>query len=173
MNKNLAIFFDRDGVLIEAPVIGGMPKSSQKLCEISLCENILNFCNQYKRKYKLIMITNQPDVTRGINTKENILEINSFIKKKLSLDDVYVCYSDDENCFDRKPNPGMLIKAGKKFQIDPENSYFIGDRWRDIIAGKAYGCKTIFLDRGYNEKLETLPDYRVENIKEIFDIIEK
>ena len=173
MNENLAIFFDRDGVLIKAPVVSGLPKSANQLNEIELCEGIISFCEHYKKKYKLIMITNQPDVSRGLNSKKNILEINLFLKEKLSLDDIYVCFSDDEKSFDRKPNPGMLIKASQKHSINPKKSFFIGDRWRDVEAGKKFGCKTIFIDRKYEESLVTKPDYHVKSIKEIFDIIDK
>ena len=174
MIGNSAIFFDRDGVLIEAPVINGLPKSSHKLRDIKLCKDIDDTCKFLKNKrYKLIMITNQPDVSRGLNSKKNILEINLYLKKKIFLDDLFVCFSDDEKCYDRKPNPGMLEKASQKHNIDRKKSYFIGDRWRDIEAGKKFGCKTIFIDRKYNEKLTTHPDYTVESIKEIIAIIDK
>ena len=173
MIQNSAIFFDRDGVLIEAPIINGLPKSSKKLNEIKLCDGIISVCQYFKKKYKLIMITNQPDFERGLNSKKNILEINSFLKEKLSLDDIYVCFSDDDKSFDRKPNPGMLVKASQKHSIKPKTSYFVGDRWKDVEAGKKFGCKTIFIDRKYDEKLRIYPDYVIENIKEIFDIIDK
>lgn len=173
MKTDSAIFFDRDGVLIKAPIVNGLPKSSQTIQEIILCEGIVDFCKFFKKRYKLIMITNQPDVERGINTKENILKINSFLKETLLLDDVYVCYSADDKCYDRKPNPGMLEKAAKKHIINSNKSYFIGDRWRDIQAGKKFGCKTIFIDREYDEILNVKPDFKVKNIKEIFDIIDK
>ena len=104
MKKNKAIFFDRDGVLIEAPIVDGKPKSSKYLNQIVLCKNIKEICEKYKNSYLLIMVTNQPDFKRGINTKKNIEIINGYLKKKLKLDDVFVCYSDDERCFNRKPN---------------------------------------------------------------------
>ncbi len=174
MIENFAIFFDRDGVLIEAPVLNGLPKSSHRLEDIKLCKGIEEICKFLKdKKYKLIMITNQPDVERGLNSEKNISEINTYLKNKLYLDDLFVCFSDDDRCYDRKPNPGMLEKACKKYNIDRKKSYFVGDRWRDVEAGKKFGCKTIFIDRKYNEKLSVHPDYTVENIKEIIAIIDK
>ncbi len=167
-----AIFFDRDGVLIEAPIDKkNKPLSVKQLNQIKICDGIKELCNKYRNDYYLIMITNQPDFKRKNNTKKNIEEINFFLKKKLKLNDIFVCYSDDDSCYNRKPNPGMLVDAQKKYNIDLKLSFFIGDRWRDIDAGKEIGCKTIFIDRMYNEKLNCKPDYTVKNINKIMEII--
>ena len=69
------------------------------------------------------MITNQPDVSRGINTKKNVNEINNYIKKKINLDDIYVCFSKNDKNFRRKPNPGMLIEAKKKMENKYEKKF--------------------------------------------------
>ena len=171
MKKNKAFFFDRDGVLIEAPIKNGNPKSSKTINEIKICKNINFICNKFRKSYYLIMVTNQPDFIRKKNTKKNIIIINNYLKKKLKLDDVFVCYSDNENCFNRKPNPGMIFEAQKKYDIDLKKSYFIGDRWRDIGAGNRAKCKTIFIDRKYNEKNIFKAKYNVRKIKEIINII--
>jgi len=166
-----AIFFDRDGVLIEAPVKNGKPKSSNNLRQISLCKNIQELCKKYRNSFFLIMITNQPDFSRKKNSKKNIDAINNYLKKKLKLDDVFVCYNDDENCFRRKPNPGMILEAQKKYNIELKESFFIGDRWRDIGAGNRAKCKTIFIDRNYDEKNIFKPKFSVKKIKDIMKII--
>ena len=80
-------------------------------------------------------------------------------------------YSDDENNYFRKPNPGMIFLQKKKFDLDLEKSYVIGDRWRDIDAGFAANCKTIFIDKNYDEKLNHEPDFRVKNFKQILKYI--
>jgi D-glycero-D-manno-heptose 1,7-bisphosphate phosphatase len=169
--KKKAIFFDRDGVLIDAPIINGKPQSIQILKAIKLCKNIVKICNFYRKKYFLIMITNQPDFSRGTNTKKNINEINNFLKKKLKLNSIFVCFSDDDKSFDRKPNPGMLLRAEKKYKINLKESYMIGDRWRDIGAGKRAGCKTIFINRKYSEKQIFKANYHITKLEEIFKII--
>lgn len=170
--KEAAIFFDRDGVLIDAPLINKKPTSVQSLKDVKLCKNILEICKYYKQNYYLIMVTNQPDYSRGINSKKNIISINNFLKKKLNLDMIYVCYSDNKKCIDRKPNPGMLLKAKKKYKkINLKKSFMIGDRWRDIGAGNKAGCATIFIDRNYSEKMRYKPKYSVIKLKEIFSII--
>jgi D-glycero-D-manno-heptose 1,7-bisphosphate phosphatase len=171
--KEAAIFFDRDGVLIEAPLINKKPTSVQSLKHVKLCKNILEICQYYKKNYYLIMVTNQPDYSRGVNSKKNIININNFLKKKLNLDMIYVCYSDNEKCIDRKPNPGMLLKAKKKYKINLKESFMIGDRWRDIGAGNRAGCRTIFIDRNYSEKLIYKPNYSIRKLKDILLIIKK
>ncbi len=171
--KEAAIFFDRDGVLIDAPLINKKPTSVQSLKDVKLCKNILEICKYYKKNYYLIMITNQPDYSRGVNSKKNIININNFLKKKLNLDMIYVCYSDNEKCIDRKPNPGMLLKAKKKYKINLKKSFMIGDRWRDVGAGNKAGCRTIFIERNYSEKLIYKPNYSIRKLKDIFLIIKK
>ena len=171
MKKKIAIFFDRDGVLIEAPILDGKPQSTRELKDIKLCKGILKLCKKYKKKYLLIMVRNQPDYLRKKNTKKNIQTINQYLKKKLYLDDIYVCYSDDDNCYNRKPNPGMIYHAQKKYNINLKKSYFIGDRWRDIGAGNKAKCTTIFINRNYSEKNIFKPKFNVKEINEILKII--
>lgn len=166
-----AIFFDRDGVLINAPVICGKPKSIQTIKELKFCPEIIKICKYYKKYFYLIMVTNQPDFTRKVNTKKNINEINSYIKKKLNLDDVYTCYSDNDKDKDRKPNIGMLQKAKKKYQINFKKSYIVGDRWRDIGAGNKANCSSILIDRKYNEKMIFKPKHKINRLSKIYSII--
>ena len=65
----------------------------------------------------------------------------------------------------------MIFKAKKKYNINLKKSFFIGDRWRDIGAGKRAGCKTIFIDRKYNEKNRFKADYNIKTTKKILSII--
>tara|TARA_B100000287_G_scaffold9241_2_gene9107 strand:+ start:29296 stop:29820 length:525 start_codon:yes stop_codon:yes gene_type:complete len=169
--KNKAIFFDRDGILIEAPIIDNKPKSIKTKKEIRFCKHIKSVCKKYSKDFVLIMVTNQPEYKRGANTKKNINDINKHIKKMLNLDFVYVNFSDNDKNNDRKPNPGMLLKAKKKFNLNLNKSFMLGDRWRDVGAGNKAKCKTIFLDRKYDEKIKYKPKYKIKSLKEIFSII--
>ena len=172
MVKNVAIFFDRDGVLIQAPINKfNKPISIKNKNEIKLLDNIEKVCKYFKEKYYLIMITNQPDVSRKNNSKENIEEINLELKNKLNLDDIYVCYCDTDKCPNRKPNPGMILNAQKKYKLNLKNSYFIGDRWRDIDASFSAGCKSIFIDYNYDEILNKNPNFTIKNLNEVLNII--
>ena len=117
------------------------------------------------------MITNQPDFSRKTNTKKNINEINNYLKKKLKLDYVFTCFCENNKCKNRKPNPGMIYKSQKKFKLDLSKSFLIGDRWRDIGAGKKARCRTILIDKNYNELMKFKPNFKVKNLKEIYNII--
>ena len=171
-HKKKCIFFDRDGTLIDTPDHKSLkPKSFNNLNQLHLRKNVIEVCSFLKKNYLLMLFTNQPDVSRGENSKINVENINLFLQKKLQLDNILVNYSDNENDYFRKPNPGMLFYAEKKFGIDLKNSYVVGDRWRDIDAGVAANCKTIFIDKNYSERLNYKPDFIVKNIKQILRFI--
>mgnify|MGYP006121480179 CR=1 FL=1 len=172
MNYINAIFLDRDGVLIKAPLSKDRkPISIKNVEQITFINGIKKFCKTFKKKYLLIIITNQPEYIRKKNSKRNIETINNYVKNKLNIDDIFTCYSDDEKNINRKPNPGMIFQAKKKYNINLKKSYFIGDRWRDVDAGNKSGCKTIFINRNYNEYLRSTPNYTVKKISEIYKYI--
>jgi D-glycero-D-manno-heptose 1,7-bisphosphate phosphatase len=175
-----AVFIDRDGVLIEAPKIDNKPKSINKLNEIKVIKDVKAGIKLLKKKFKLIIVTNQPDVARKIITKKSVNEINNLLKKKLKIDYVLVCFHDDKDkCKCRKPKSGLFIKAKKNWKIDLKKSYMIGDRKIDITAGNNAGCKNFFIDYQYAEKKPSkkyceyvrsfyqaaLKIYKYENIK--------
>ena len=90
------------------------------------------------------------------------------------MDDIFVCYHDDkDNCNCRKPKPGLLLQAIKKWNVDFKKSFIIGDRWRDIQAGEKIGCKTIFIDYKYKEKKPKNPDFTTDTLLKATYIIEK
>ena len=97
--------------------------------------------------------------------------IDKELKKFFNLDDVFVCYSDNNNYFRRKPNPGMIIEAQKKWKIDLKKSYLIGDRKKDIDAGLKVGLKTIFLDENYKEPKPINYHFKIKNLTSVKKII--
>jgi len=93
------------------------------------------------------------------------------LKQELILDDIFCCIHDDmDNCECRKPKPGMIFLAAKKWNIDLYHSFMVGDRWRDVETGKNAGVKTIYIDFGYIEK-SVMPDYYSSNFIEAAEII--
>ena len=171
MVKKRAIFFDRDGTLIKTKKQKKKPKAIENLNECKIFPSVKWILKKLSKKYLLFVITNQPDVFTKANTKQNVLEINNFLKKKLPIKRIFTCYCKNDKCGFRKPNIGMLNKANKIYNLDLSKSFVIGDRWRDIDAGKRSGCKTIFIDKNYNEKLNQRPDFRVKyffELKKIF-----
>jgi len=97
------------------------------------------------------------------------------LRSKLPVDDVLTCFHDDkDSCDCRKPRPGLVTRAAQEYGIDLGQSYFTGDRWRDIDAGANAGCRTIWIDRGYQERSpSSAPDARVQSLDEAVDWILK
>jgi D-glycero-D-manno-heptose 1,7-bisphosphate phosphatase len=149
-----AIFFDRDGVLNKAMIRDGRPHPPASIAELVIDEVVPTELHKLKNLgYLLIGITNQPDVARGRATRQQVEAINDFLLTQLPLNEIRVCYHDDaDGCHCRKPLPGLILDAAKDWEIDLPNSYMIGDRWRDVEAGNAAGCKTIWLNAGYQER---------------------
>ena len=160
-SKRRAVFLDRDGVLNVAPVNNGYPYSPASLTELELCPGVEEACAQLKSAgFLLVMVTNQPDIARGIATVSSVNEINRFIQARLNLDDVRICPHDDaDGCDCRKPKPGLLLSAARDLGIDLQSSFMVGDRWRDVTAGQAAGCRTVFVDHGYAERSPENPDH--------------
>ncbi len=164
-----AVFLDRDGVINEAVVKDGKPYPPAHAASLRIPEGTAEALARLKQRgYILLVVTNQPDVVRGQQTRDAVEGINQRLRAELALDDVLTCYHDDaDNCGCRKPRPGLLLRAGQQYGIDLPNSYMIGDRWRDIDAGANAGCRTILIDHGYHERApQFTPDLRVASLPE-------
>jgi D-glycero-D-manno-heptose 1,7-bisphosphate phosphatase len=169
-----AVFLDRDGVINNAIVRQGRPYPPATVDETVLAPRAEASLARLKaRGFLLVVVTNQPDVRRGGTSVANVEQIHRVLASKLPLDDFFTCYHDDQDrCACRKPRPGLLLEAAKKYRIDISRSYLIGDRWRDIAAGSAAGCRTVFIDHRYNDgSPETPPDIRVHSLSEAVDRI--
>lgn len=183
---NPAVFFDRDGIIVKS-VNGEAPT---KVSEMELIgESIPVILDLQNKGFKIIIVSNQPDVALGIidETTKNTL-INKFEKllkeKEMHLDGIYYCFHHErgkvikytKDCTCHKPKPGMLLKAVRVYKIDPSRSYIVGDRASDIVAGKKAGVKTILLDPENSQKDYLLlhsvkPDYIIKRIEEILNVI--
>ena len=170
-----AVFLDRDGVVNKAFIRNGLPTSPISLNELEILPGVKESILRLKKlNYICLLVTNQPDVSRGKIEKKNVIEMNNFLKKEIELDDIFACYHDDkDNCKCRKPKPGMIIQASNKWDIDVRKSFMIGDRWRDIQAGINAGCKTFFIDNNYNEDKLVEASYTSANLLGAVIIIEK
>ena len=161
-----AVFLDRDGVLNAAVVREGRPYPPATAGEMRLLPGVERACASLKsRGFLLIVVTNQPDIARGATTSDAVDAINATLSGRLPLDDIYVCPHDGvENCDCRKPKPGLLLRAAGKWNIDLSASFMVGDRWRDVEAGAAAGCRTVFIDYGYDERQPEKPDFVVNSL---------
>lgn len=166
-----AIFFDRDGVINKVILKDGKPFSPRKFEEFKLLDGIRKVLERFRKKEFLnIIVTNQPDIARGLIKTETLEKMHKFIEENLPIDDIFICPHDDiDNCHCRKPKPGMLLEAAEKWHINLKESFMIGDSWKDIEAGKAAGCATVLLDNLYNKEVEA--DFRARDIDLAMKII--
>ncbi|MCH9609780.1 MAG: Histidine biosynthesis bifunctional protein HisB [Chlamydiales bacterium] len=170
MGKSSAIFLDRDGVINRAVVREGKPYPPSSFSEFEILFGVKEaLLKLHKKGFLLIIVTNQPDVGRGWQSKEVVEQMHTYLKEQLPIDGIEVCY--DETSERYKPKPGMLIDASVKYGIDLSQSYMIGDRWRDIGAGCCAGCRTIFLEKHYQESLKEVPDITVNDLLEATEVI--
>jgi D-glycero-D-manno-heptose 1,7-bisphosphate phosphatase len=161
-----AVFLDRDGVINRAVVRGGKPYPPASVEETEIPGEVGQALERLKAGgYRLIVVTNQPDVARGSQRRDVVEAINASIGSRLPLDEFRVCYHDDTDaCECRKPQPGLLLQPPAH---DIAQSIMVGDRWRDIEAGRRAGVRaTVLIDRDYDEACRTEPDARVRSLGE-------
>ena len=168
LKMHQAVFLDRDGVLNRAFVREGKPYPPTNLDELEVLSGVVEACDAlHKAGFLLVVVTNQPDVARGMLRCQVVEAINQAMSEQLPLDDIRVCYHDDvDHCPCRKPKPGLLLEAARDWEIDLSASFMVGDRWKDIEAGRQAGCKTIFIDNRYSEEEPGCPDHRVSSLIE-------
>ena len=183
--SNKAIFLDRDDTLIEDPGYISNPD------QVKLLDGVAEALIELGAMgYKLIVVSNQSGVARGIVTEKVLGEIHNRLKQLLAekgvyLDRIYYCPYHPDGVIPkyrkesdwRKPNPGMLLAAAKELDIDLSQSWVIGNSNRDIEAGLRAGCKTILINHSSHYKQprpgEPNPDYKSVNMKETVNIIKK
>jgi D-glycero-D-manno-heptose 1,7-bisphosphate phosphatase len=163
-----AVFLDRDGVLNEPRMVAGRPYPPATLEALRPLPGVEEACRRLSRAgLLLIAVTNQPDIARGTQTEAAVRAMNDRLQSLLGLDDVVVCPHDDADaCSCRKPQPGMLEDAASRWDVDLSRSVMVGDRWRDIEAGKKAGTRTVFLDRQYDERAPEGADLKARELHE-------
>jgi D-glycero-D-manno-heptose 1,7-bisphosphate phosphatase len=148
-----AVFLDRDGVLAEAMVRDdGKAYAPTRLEDFTIVpEAAVQVQRLHEAGFLCIVFTNQPELASGELRQEDLDGMHRTLQEALDVDDIYVCPHDkSEGCRCHKPATGMLEDAVEKWNVDLASSFVIGDRWRDIGAGRAAGCYTILLDRPYS-----------------------
>lgn len=170
------MFLDRDGTL-NAPVVrGGKPYPPATAAEFELLPSVAEGCRAlHAAGYVLVVATNQPDVGHGTQAQATVEAMHAHLQKLIpEITRIEVCYDaggpNPPSEF-RKPAPGMLRHAAAELNLDLARSWMIGDRWRDVDCGARAGCRTIFIDRGYDEALREKPDFTVRSFAEAAGII--
>jgi D-glycero-D-manno-heptose 1,7-bisphosphate phosphatase len=170
--KRRAVFLDRDGVLNRTLVRDGIPCPPANIGDFEVAPEAAEGCTQLKAAgFVLIVVTNQPDVGRGTQRREVIEAMHAKLSAAVpALDAIEVCYhageSHGEPCDCRKPKPGMLLRASAHHNVDLRGSFLIGDRWRDVDCAHAAGCRAVFIDHGYRERLREKPEFTVSTFRE-------
>lgn len=167
-----AIFLDRDGVLIENRSDYVRDWSQVKI----IPEAVHALSLAPLEHYKIVIVTNQSAVGRGLVLPENADEINRRLVDLIQhhggrVDGVYMCvHKPDEDCFCRKPRPGLLLQAARELSLDLQRSWMIGDAWTDVQAGQRAGVRRTILirtGRGLEQLLQPPPEELAGNL--IFD----
>ena len=168
-----AVFLDRDGVLNRSVVRNGKPYPPDSLQELEILPGVAAALERLRRGGFLnVVVTNQPDVATGKQTREAVEKINAFLGERLCIDLIKVCFhADADHCACRKPKPGMLFEAAHELGIKLKSSFLVGDRWRDIAAGQAACCKNYFIDYGYAEQRPDKPYVAVKSLPEAAALI--
>jgi len=168
-----AVFLDRDGVINRAVVRNGKPYSPAILDDFELLPGVESAILALRQTgFLIIVVTNQPDVATGIQRREVVEAMHGKLLSAGLCDDVKACYhTDADGCGCRKPKQGMLLDAAREWQIDLQRSFMVGDRWRDVAAGKAAGCFTFFIDYKYQEQSADKPDTVVASLAEAVELI--
>lgn len=161
-----AVFVDRDGVLNRVAVRDGRPHPPAGPNEVEVLPGVVESCAMLRGAgFLVIVVTNQPDVARGTQRRETVEVIHDLMRSRIPLDDIRVCYHDDADaCACRKPKPGMLLQAARDWSIDLARSVMVGDRWRDVEAGRRAGCATVFIDNGYAEPRPESVDFVTDSL---------
>jgi D-glycero-D-manno-heptose 1,7-bisphosphate phosphatase len=168
-----AVFLDRDGVLNDAIIRDGRPAPPMSVDEVVIRDGVREACERLSGAgFLLIVVTNQPDIARRNITWETVDAINRHLTDQLSLDVVYVCAHDDADaCSCRKPAPGLLLDAAARIRVDLSRSVMVGDRWRDIEAGKRAGVATVWVRSDYCEAAPEAPDHIVDGLLDVVPLV--
>ncbi|MDP8033638.1 D-glycero-beta-D-manno-heptose 1,7-bisphosphate 7-phosphatase [Pasteurella atlantica] len=180
--KQKAIFLDRDGTLnIDYDYV-------HKIDDFDFIEGVIPTLRKFKEKgYLLVLVTNQSGIGRGIFTEEQFLELTqwfdwSLAEQGIDFDGIYYCPHHPEKalgeykqeCDCRKPKPGMFLQAINELNIDPAQSFIVGDKLSDILAGENAGVKTKVLVRTGHKLTEegiTKADYVLDSLVDLLKIL--
>lgn len=171
--KQKAVFFDRDGVLNHLVKRDGSYYSPQIFEDFNIvgeAKEVVSIVQEMG--FLALVVSNQPDISRGKLKQSELDKMTEMLFTKLSLDDVFYCTHDNNNdtgC--RKPVPGLFFTAQKKYNIDFNKSFMIGDTWKDVEAAKNAGISMILLRKDYNKELVVEND--VQSLSEVVSLINK
>lgn len=166
-----AVFLDRDGVLNDIVERDGKPASPRHVDELRIAADAPAALARLKAAgLRLFVVTNQPDVARGLMSGEALDGIHAALASALPVEEISACRHDNaDDCACRKPKPGLIVELARRHGIDLSRSWMIGDQDRDTTCGRAAGVRTILLSRTYNSGDGA--DHAVGSLSQAADII--
>ncbi len=185
-----AVFLDRDGVINEIVYNEDteLLDSAANPDQFHMFPYAADTIRQIREKgYYVFVVTNQPGAAKGKTTLCNLYDINTLLCEQVEVDDVFMCTHYPQalpmsrepylikTCNCRKPKPGLLEAAAGKYNLDLEHSYMVGDSYTDVLAGRAFGVKTVLLGGMRCDVCSRLefnkPDHVLNDLTEFIKII--
>jgi D-glycero-D-manno-heptose 1,7-bisphosphate phosphatase len=172
MIKN--IFFDRDGVINYVVHREKYETAPWTFEEFKLNPQFIELYHSLKgQDYNMFVVSNQPDVTRGDMKQEDLDKITKVITDMFDFKEIVYCYDSEDTSFNKKPNPGMMLGLIERHNLNKDETIMVGDTWKDIEASHKAGIKTIYIKNNYNKLNSYLPDFEVDTLHEVEEIINK
>lgn len=147
-----AVFLDRDGVLNAVVRRGEVIASPRSVEELVIEPDAAEVLDRLRAGgFDLFVVTNQPDVSRGLMTQATLDAIHAKVAAALPVTEIAACTHDNADACDcRKPKPGLILDLARRHGVDLSRSWMVGDQDRDIACGVAAGCRTVLMARPYN-----------------------
>ena len=169
MSRAKAVFFDRDGTLMEEVHYCGDPAGVRVFPGVSEALRRLK-----EAGFRAFVITNQSGIGRGLITEAQYHAVQEELLRQIGaglIDATYFCADPPAvPSTRRKPEPGMVLEAAADYDIDLARSYFIGDKSADIECGQRAGTRTILVLTGYGAEQDSHPDFTAHDITQAVEI---
>ena len=166
-------FLDRDGVLTVPNVVDAKGYAVRRLEDLALYPDAAESVRRLRAAgFDVVVVTNQPDIANGAVAPAVLAQMHEWLMAQLDIARIHTCpHGQTEACACRKPKPGLLLDEAAVAPVDFEASWIVGDRDSDIAAGKAVGCHSVFIARGWAAESGEHADAVVTTLTEAVDAI--
>ena len=173
MDVRPAVFLDRDGIMNRLVVRDGIRVSPRVFEDFHLLPGVAEAVKTLKQAgFLAVVVTNQPDIARGFLDAAELDRMHEMLRQAVAVDAIYVCCHDDaDGCDCRKPKPGLLLRAAEEWRINLNNSFVLGDSWKDIMAGRAAACTTLLVKIEGQVYSGPAPDFAASDLSEAVRIV--
>jgi len=152
------IFLDRDGIINEVIVRESGISSPRKVSEFIFRQDFIEFMRGISDDKLFFVVTNQPEIKRGLLNEEVLLHFHNIINKTFTIKKIIYCPHDDiDKCNCRKPLPGMINAVITEYKLNRSECLFIGDSHKDMLAATAANIEAVLLKTNYNKPFRELP----------------